>query len=294
MISFPSAMRYVVMNVKMCSLEPARLPHWFSSTIRGALGTELINNYCNLTETKCELCKKKCPAGILFAGDPHYTKEQVVSPYIISGDEFDGENLTFKITLFSNAVAAANDVVSVLKKGLSLGSGKKRFELVSVTDDETGDVIFDGAIQTEPEIKSFSCGPECSFETVSTVRVDFVTPYNCKTETDKFTFETLVRAMLRRIRSVYRLEGNELDIDYNSVIERASQVKTAEQSFQNRKTQRYSNRSSSKMNVTGFTGYAVYKGDLKEFMSFLRLTEVIHAGKLCVMGLGEIIVTVIE
>ena len=285
---------YLIMNVKMRAADgEAGLPVWFSSAVRGALGTEMLAAFCRCKVINCTECTEKCSAGILYAGDPHHSNEQAISPYVISGDSFDGENLEFRITLFSEGVRVASDVISVLRKGLRLGAGRSLFELVSVTDNETDEVIFDGLIQTEPVIHYFVFEDHKTSESIKAVRVDFITPFRTKVSANQFSFETLIRASLRRISAVLKLSGETPEIDYEKLLHKAETVETEIRKFRTHKTQRYSNRSGSHMDVTGFTGYAVYRGDIAEFMPLFRFAEIINLGKLCVMGLGEIKVTVL-
>lgn len=284
---------YIKMNIKMRAEGFAELPEWTGSTIRGAIGTELLSALCirGDGEYRCGECAEKCSAGILYASGSEAPNEQSVSPYIVSAGEnsFDGENIEFGITLFSEGVKAAEDVLKILKKGLMLGASRVRFRLESVEDAVTDDVIYDGLCMIRPEIHEIL--PE--YEYAEKLYVEFLTPYKTKVSAREFGFEQLVRAMLRRISTVMRLEGTEPDFDYQLLVEKASHVKLKYEDLRFVKTQRYSNRSESKMEVCGFTGMMVFEGDITPFMPLIRITEIIHAGKMCVMGLGEIKVCVL-
>lgn len=285
-----ASLPYIIMDIKMRSVVKTTLPKWFASTVRGALGTELFSAFCTKNEICCDTCEKKCSAGLLFSTASPDKSDEAVNPYTVSCGDFDGCELTFRITLFSEGVKAVGDLIKVLRCGLFLGADRTRFDLVSVTDRDTGNSIFDGVIQTEPEIHYFV--PE--EEKATRIRVDYITPYKTKISAEKFGFEQLVRAVLRRASTVYRQTGTEPELNYSEIISRAAEISCEDRKYIINKTQRYSNRSASKMDVTGFTGYSIYRGSISEFMPLLRLSEIIHSGKLCVMGLGEIRVTVIE
>lgn len=289
-LSKVKAIPYIIMDVKMRAASPVSLPEWMSSTIRGAIGTEMLSCLCKDGSYKCENCSENCSAGLLFSTATSDKSEEALNPYIISGDEFDGEFLKFRMTLFSTGTRAVSDVVSVLRKGLNLGSGRTHFSLESITDSMTGKTIFDGLLQLEAEVHKY----EFCDEQAKCIRVDFLSPYKTKISVEKFEFEQLMRAALRRVSTVYRQLGSEPGFDYKGLISRAADVITLEKHTELFRTQRYSNRSGSKMDVTGFTGYEVFKGELSEFMPFLRIAEIIHLGKMCVMGLGEIKITVTE
>ncbi|MCM8762553.1 MAG: CRISPR system precrRNA processing endoribonuclease RAMP protein Cas6 [Candidatus Omnitrophica bacterium] len=44
------------------------------------------------------------------------------------------------------------------------------------------------------------------------------------------------------------------------------------------------------MRLGGFTGTITYKGNLKEFLPFIKLGEIIHIGKNTSFGLGKYII----
>lgn len=51
---------------------------------------------------------------------------------------------------------------------------------------------------------------------------------------------------------------------------------------------RYSNRQKAKIKLDCLSGKVLYKGDITEFMPYLRIAEIIHVGKGTAMGLGKI------
>ena len=84
------------------------------------------------------------------------------------------------------------------------------------------------------------------------------------------------------------------DFDYQKIISEASQVVTKYRDIRNEKMRRYSNRAGARMDFAGFTGVLICEGNLSGFMPLLRAAEILHAGKMCVMGLGKIKVYILE
>ena len=58
--------------------------------------------------------------------------------------------------------------------------------------------------------------------------------------------------------------------------------------FNNESRTRYSSRSNTRWDVTGFTGIMIVSGDFSDFLPLMRISEIIGVGKLCVMGHGKI------
>ena len=84
------------------------------------------------------------------------------------------------------------------------------------------------------------------------------------------------------------------DFDYQKIISESSGIITKYRDIRNEKMRRYSNRAGAKMDFAGFTGVMICEGDLGGFIPLLRAAEILHAVKMCVMGLGKIKVYILE
>lgn len=131
-------------------------------------------------------------------------------------------------------------------------------------------------------------GKEPSF----TVRVTLETPLRFKFENRlkaDLPFHVLVRAMLRRISSLFAVYGNgEPDLDYQGLVNRAGSVRVAENRLSWFDWRRYSNRQERKMFMGGMTGSVTYEGNLAEYLPLLHFVEKTHLGKNTSFGLGKI------
>ncbi|MBR3918562.1 MAG: hypothetical protein IKJ59_07490, partial [Clostridia bacterium] len=72
------------------------------------------------------------------------------------------------------------------------------------------------------------------------------------------------------------------------LIEKSEKIKTDYRFFNNESRTRYSSRSNTRWDVTGFTGIMIVSGDFLDFLPLMRISEIIGVGKLCVMGHGKI------
>ena len=283
---------YIKMKVSMVPVAPASLPEWASSTVRGAFGNRILEAFCSDGQYDCPHCQKICSAGILYGNAQPDRSDEAINPYIIycGKNSFNGEELNYDLTLFSEGVRTVDDVLAVLNAGLALGSGRTLFKLTGITDAVSDKVIFDGTSFFRPDVYNM----EFEEEKAAKICIEFVTPYKTKLNNADFRFEQLVRAVLRRTSSVMRLSEIYPDFDYQGIIGRAARVNTKYRAFINENMTRYSNRAGAKMNFAGFTGVMICEGDLTEFMPLLRAAEILHAGKMCVMGLGNIRTYILE
>ena len=124
------------------------------------------------------------------------------------------------------------------------------------------------------------------------VRVTLETPLRVKFENRlkaELPFHVLVRAMLRRISSLFNVYGNgEPPLDYKGLINRAENVRIAENALEWFDWRRYSNRQERSMFMGGMVGSIVYEGSLEEYLPILSFCERVHLGKNTSFGLGKV------
>lgn len=265
---------------------------WFGSAVRGAIGSAMLRRFCPEGQFHCEDCAHPCSTGVLFSSARPDHSEEAVNPYIIDCREnaFSEGTLHFELTFFANGLDAASDVMLALRDGIVLGKEKSMFRLTGITDAVTGESLFDGVFLREPAVHVLSA------ETQAAQRycIEFLTPYRSKISAADFGFAQLTRAMLRRISTILRQSGIEPDFDYAGLIRRAEQIQTQYRMLTSVSQTRYSSRTHTQWDVTGFTGAMIVSGDLAEFLPLLHMTEIVGAGKLCVMGLGRIKVSALQ
>ncbi|MHB8927426.1 MAG: CRISPR system precrRNA processing endoribonuclease RAMP protein Cas6 [Bacillota bacterium] len=105
---------------------------------------------------------------------------------------------------------------------------------------------------------------------------------------EKPTFGILVRALLRRASALATLHGGQdLDIDYQALIDRAEAVRLDRDETIWVDWERYSARQDTRMKLGGVVGEAEYTGDLATFVPLLAVGEWIHVGKNATFGLGK-------
>jgi len=100
--------------------------------------------------------------------------------------------------------------------------------------------------------------------------------------------------MLRRTSTILRQINIEPAFDYSALIDKSENIVTDYRLFTPESKPRYSSRTNTRWDVTGFTGAMIVRGDFSDFLPLMRIAEIIGAGKLCVMGLGKIKVSVMK
>ena len=259
---------------------------WYGSALRGAIGNAMLRRFCPEQQFHCENCTHPCSTGILFSSAKPDHSEEAVNPYVIDcpDEPFSDGQLRFGLTFFARGLEAAEHVMLALHDGIVLGNKNVPFRLTGVVDRVTQESLFDGAFLRKPQVHypSFSDAPAERY------CIEFLTPYRTKLPAKDFGFPQLTRAMLRRISTVMRQAGMEPEFDYAGLIAKSEQIRTQHRMLTPVSRTRYSSRTDTRWDVTGFTGAMIVSGDFSEFLPLLRMTEIVGAGKLCVMGLGRI------
>ena len=101
-------------------------------------------------------------------------------------------------------------------------------------------------------------------------------------------FHVLIRSALRRISSLFTCyAGEEPNIDYKGLLDRASEIQIIDNQLGWYDWERYSNRQKKRMMLGGMTGAIVYEGRLAEYLSLLEACSLLHLGKNTSFGLGK-------
>jgi hypothetical protein len=135
---------------------------------------------------------------------------------------------------------------------------------------------------------------ELSPEAASEVTVMFRTPMDLKgnrlvLSQSEIPFGTLFARIRDRIGTLSNLYGEgPLGIDYKSTGVRADLIQTVKCELEYRDISRLSGRTGDVHSIGGFTGMAQYRGELSEFMPYLRAAWWTGAGRHTVWGNGVI------
>lgn len=294
--------------------EPAFLPPFKGSTLRGLFGLGLKKAVCVLRRQQCPDCllKERClftrvfdthllaatPADKRSGGLPH---PFVIEPPATTQTDFQpGDTLECSLLLFGPYNDQLPYFVHAFEQMGAMGMGKGRsngqgaFVLERIEAD--GRVIYqekDGKLSTKPLGKDLVLASPGDAIPLQRVEVRLETPLRFKHENrlaDALPFHVLTRLMLRRVSSLMAaLDGGEPALDYKGLVARAQAVETTATDLKWTDWARYSNRQQSAMQLGGITGTVEYAGDLTEFMPLLDFCTQVHIGKQTSFGLGKVI-----
>ncbi|MBN1625216.1 MAG: CRISPR system precrRNA processing endoribonuclease RAMP protein Cas6 [Deltaproteobacteria bacterium] len=289
----------------------AQLPPFKGSTFRGVFGRALKNVVCALKRENCDDCllADKCLYAVVFetrknsngqggrlAAPPH--------PFVIEPptDEIThyrkGDRFAFNLLLFGDANLQLPYFVYAFEQMGKIGMGRRvngvrgHYTLEDVT---SGDSLIysssDKKLRADKEPEKLTLTEVHQAKGDISVTIRFLTPIRLKFEnrlSAELPFHLLVRAMLRRVSSLFKeYGGKEPDLDYKGMVIRAQDVRTAENNLRWHDWRRYSFRQESEMTLGGMIGSVSYEGALGEYAPLMELCSRLHIGKQTTFGLGK-------
>lgn len=130
------------------------------------------------------------------------------------------------------------------------------------------------------------------------LKLNMITPLRIKFENHlkaDLPFHVLVRAMLRRISSLYNFYGDgEPSLDYRGLVKKAKEVKIVDEDLSWFDWRRYSFRQDKAMLMGGMVGSVTYEGNIGEYMPLIDFCSEVHLGKQTSFGLGKIKAEIVE
>ena len=267
--------KWVKINVMIDSQDAP--PFFMGSMLRGALGFALKRIVCINPSYKCEGCfsAKEC---VYYA---FYEEKNVFHKFRLDIG-IQQKNFDFSLYLFEDAIDSLPYVLSAIKKAVEEeGFGKERKTMKIRQMSVLNQIVYDGnEFQPLDNIlpKSIQIDSYCP-----DVQLEFTMPLRIK-ENNKFAKESVaLHTLINNIHSRYRqLNGDpptRLDYRVEGDIA-ASTLKFVEM-------QRYSGRQKKGMSMGGLKGTMTIKGLDPKSYEYLKIGEIIGAGKQTVFGLGS-------
>lgn len=297
------------------------LPAWKASTFRGAFGHVFKRLSCMHPEQACSSCTalSYCAYPYIFETRPDQEDgfmgkyDQVPRPYLFEVPQDKqvhyeaGDLLTFDLRLFGKAIDYAPMFVTAFKElGLEgIGKGRKPFRLIHVEnsdeyngrhrrvymDVESG-IVHQPIVLTGKEIIERERIRIEGVGGVEKVMVFFETPLRLKWKgkyTDDVQFSVLFRNFLRRMTGLLQFHHDvQPEWPIRELVERAERVRLMDKRVKWLDYDRYSARQDVKMKMGGVVGWAIYEGEIDEFLSWLKVAEYVHIGKNTAFDLGRV------
>lgn len=293
------------------------LPEYKGFSIRGGFGNAFRRLVCDDISKKCIDCfaKEECPYSYIFETSPPEDAllmkkfTSVPRPYIIEPPMdkktyyASGEKLCFNLILIGNVIKFLPYFIFAFDRlgDIGIGKGKGRFFLEEVYSiDSSGNErtliysleqkkIFNKIyIITAKDILESQNAPV--FQDDQLV-LQFKTPIKIQYQgrlAEVIEFPILMGNLVRRFSnlSFFHMD-REIRFDYEYIVNRAKEVRIAQDNTWWSDLTRYSYRQNRRMKMGGLVGSITYKGDMRAFLPLLILGESIHVGKNTVMGFGK-------
>lgn len=296
--------------------EPARLPAFQGSMLRGAWGHALRHIACTMgPQQACFSCRHRanCLNTRLFEtfveGEAPPFLRRVPNPprpYVFEPEgDFDprgkartlpqGGALAFDLLLLGSAMPlapfAALAVARMAEQGL--GAGQPRFELGRLEAQDEGGGWRELGLGAPAPLAGQVGGESPEAMAAERLRLHFLTPARLLDGGERLArlaFRQLTFRMLRRVLELAHFFGepNEADWHFRPLLAACEGVEILEPRLAWADWERYSNRQQTKMTLGGFVGTLDLAGDLAPFLPLLRAVEVVHVGKGATFGLGRV------
>ncbi|MGO0063472.1 CRISPR system precrRNA processing endoribonuclease RAMP protein Cas6 [Brevibacillus fluminis] len=297
------------------------LPVWKASTFRGAFGHVFRRLSCVHAEQACASCTalSYCAYPYIFETRPDQEDgfmgkyDQVPRPYLFEVPQDKqvhyeaGDLLTFDLRLFGKAIDYAPLFVTTFKNlgREGIGTGRKPYRLLHVEnrdeyrgchrrvymDLESG-MVHQPIVITGKEIIERERARIEGAGDAGKMIIFFETPLRLKWKgkyTDDVQFHVLFRNLLRRMTGLLQFHHDvKPEWPIRELVERAEKVRLVDKQVKWLDYERYSARQDVKMMMGGIVGWAVYEGELAEFMPWLKAAELIHCGKNTAFDLGRV------
>lgn len=291
----------------------AFLPPYKGSTFRGLFGKALRGVVCALRRETCADCllKERCIYAVIFEVQPPSTEGSnlrvatrphpfVIEPPLDGKTHFaKGSDFSFSLLLFGESNRNIPYFIYAIEQMGTFGLGRKVegtrgtfiLEEVSISNR----VIYSNRQRTlkmDESLERLSLPDlEEKPQGVIQIAVSLLTPLRLKFRNRlhaELPFHILVRAMIRRISSLFNAYGNgEPPLDYKGLVRRAEGVAVVASSLSWFDWERYSARQEREMLMGGMTGSVSYEGQLWEYLPLLDLCSKVHIGKQTAFGLGK-------
>ncbi len=305
-----------------CRLEnDALLPPFKGSTFRGVFGRALKRVVCPLRNKTCDSCllREKCLYSLVFetlsdniqiqgaraSSPPH---PFVIEPPLTEAETLkEGEKFDFNLLLFGEVNRSLSYFIYAFEQMGKIGLGKRvnghrGHFLLERVNSYKGNILYSSGDKTLRDLDSYQDlnlrEPGKKHEGHFQVKISLVTPLRLKYKNRlnaELPFHVLVRAMLRRVSSLFNYYGQgEPALDYRRLVKDAEKVSIKESNIRWFDWRRYSRRQERSMLMGGMLGSAIYEGDLTEYLPLIEFSTRAHIGKQTAFGLGKIEAEVLE
>ncbi len=277
-----------------------------ANTLRGAFGSILRDIACT---PKCGAAGHHAGCAYARIFEPRSVRPDGPSgladwprPFVFRTRHLDGrklqpgEDFHFDVHLFdlqAPVLCFAETLKRLATEGLGPRRGRAQLARIEqlATDDRIVARVWEGE-ELSAMHEPCAVPLDADDEPRGAVRVRFLTPTELKSgnvlaaQPEFPVLFARVRDRLSTLRALYG--AGPLDIDFRGIGERAGSIQMTRCDLRIEHAERRSSRTGQAHPLGGFTGEAEYRGDLAEFLPYLRAARWTGVGRQTVWGKGEI------
>lgn len=293
---------YIETEVLLEGFEPLLSTRFIGSTLRGSFGIHFKKIFCLFRSKQCPSCPVKekylyykvfetpAPANNYFKADylPH--------PFLFSPHQIelkDASSVKFSFFLFGEATEFFPYFVLVLEKMRESGFTRNRARPAEILIfDNNNKRIYSSRKKDHIEKPVIRTLQLPSSRKVQMLKIDFITPVRIKSEGKDpvfpVTFEVFMKNVFRRLSIInYFFANRKLELNFKEMLEKARKVKLTESYSKTAPIKRRSLRKKQKMEIPGYIGWLIYKGEISPFYPWIKAAEKFHIGKNTSFGFGK-------
>lgn len=263
--------------------------------IRGLLG-KLLKRYFCIKKDDCEGCilKNSCAYSVIF--EPEITGKEgmkikdIPRPFIIHNIE-KNKKLNIEIIIIGDMNKYLPYFIFAFTK-----LRDENFLSLELDSVETfkGETIYK---KEEGTLKDRNGMIEINNEEIKSKKIilEILTPMRIKEKghyTKNLQFETIIKALLRRIKLLQKFYDPEnlIEFDTKKIVDNSKKNILFFNMSKWIDWGRYSKKQDFYMKLGGIVGEIGYEGDFEDFSKILRIGEFVHIGKNCSFGLGRYLI----
>ncbi len=289
------------------AITPIDLPEYTGSAFRGSFGAAFKKICCaSPNRQSCNACPfiNDCAYAKIFES-PHHGQLSLQAtnlphPFVFEPPLFEqrqkidaGGTFSCDMVLIGHGIDHLYHFVMVwLQMGKQgLGRGRGLFSLQTVANEDKQLIFRTETGHLLRKLKMIDFDTFLHEKAPKTVTFHITTPLRI-TEAGQvcrqLSFHTFFRNLLRRASLLAQLYAKQTwNLDYQSILLYAHQIKIIAQKLQWYDWHRYSNRQQQRMPLGGLIGSFTVTGDLQPFWPLLRLGTYLHIGKNTSFGMGK-------
>ena len=303
--------KFARLKLHLTARDQIYLPQFAGSALRGGFGHALRKSCCAMQGQDCRVCmlKTSCLYASVFetsfnhvsAGSyklSDYPRPFIIEPPFFNQNRFQpGESFSCNLMLIGKAIEFLPYFIFAFaemgRHGIGVDRGRYRIDKITDQFGENDNLIFDGASERftgsvhAHSLNHFAASDKDNSKIVLT----FKTPTRIKSGnhlTKDLNFRLFMQNLFRRLSLLALVcTGDSWGLNYKSLLEKAEAVESTESQLYWYDWKRYSSRQKKAMKLGGFLGRISFKGDLEEFLPFIKAGEYLHVGKACTFGLGK-------